>query len=123
MAARLQVGRPGRMGVQVSGARVLLRAQLWGMGSDCEWPGCGQWAVEMAHIHPRGMGHKGARDVMDNVMRACELHARVSDGLGQTHIVDREWRIVCDLPVSRGIMRDVLARRVKQQREAAGFDV
>lgn len=60
--------------------RQRLRAGVWEMtGGMCEWPACHHRATEMAHIHPRGMGHTGYRDTFDNVMAACSLHARVTD--------------------------------------------
>lgn len=60
--------------------RQRLRAGVWEMtGGRCEWPGCDRSATELAHIHPRGMGHTGYRDTFDNVMAACDLHARVTD--------------------------------------------
>jgi len=98
-----------------------LHNQLWAMGSDCEWPDCGERAAEMAHIHPRGMGHKGARDTLDNVMRACSLHARVSDGIGSGPVVAAEWAKVTTLDVRRGVARDILTRRIRVAREAEGF--
>lgn len=60
--------------------RQRLRAGVWEMtGGVCEWPGCHHRATELAHIHPRGMGHTGYRDTFDNVMAACWLHARITD--------------------------------------------
>lgn len=46
-------------------------------------------ATELAHIKPRGMGHKGDRDVIGNVIAACTLHARSTDDLSSP-----EWRHV-----------------------------
>jgi hypothetical protein len=48
---------------------------------------CRSYALEMSHIVPRGMGHTGYRDVLENVMAACTTHARSTDDLSS-----REWR-------------------------------
>lgn len=79
--------------------RSQLRAQVVEIsGNQCEHPildafgqvtRCKFAMAEMAHIFPRGMGHKGARDVLTNVMAACELHARSTDDLSST-----EWHAV-----------------------------
>ena len=42
---------------------------------------CLMAAKELAHIYPRGMGHTGYRDTLDNVMAACTLHARSTDDM------------------------------------------
>lgn len=47
---------------------------------------CDAPAMEMAHIYPRGMGHTGYRDTVDNVIAACLLHARSTDDLSSS-----EW--------------------------------
>lgn len=68
--------------------RGALRAVVFEMaGGRCEHPvndgaaRCGNAAAEMAHIFPRGMGHTGYRDTVNNVMAACRLHARTTDDL------------------------------------------
>ncbi len=70
-----------------------LRAQVFEIAGDqCEhpvehgpsWTGpmrCVKAATELAHIQPRGMGHQGDRDRLDNVMAACSVHARSTDDL------------------------------------------
>ena len=59
-------------------------------GNRCEHPASNEQGktircpfpmIEMAHITPRGMGHKGDRDVIENVMAACWDHARSTDDL------------------------------------------
>ena len=47
---------------------------------------CRNRAEELAHIYPRGMGHTGYRDTIDNVIAACLLHARSTDDLSS-----EEW--------------------------------
>ena len=47
---------------------------------------CSSPAAELAHIYPRGMGHTGYRDTIDNVIAACTLHARSTDDLSSS-----EW--------------------------------
>ena len=96
--------------------RRALRSQVWEMsGGRCEHPveegRCREPATELAHIHPRGMGHKGARDYLGNVMAACPLHARSTDDLSSS-----EWQWV-----DGG--RDGLAATVAARRASEGFDV
>ena len=80
--------------------RSLLRAEVVEIsGNRCEHPAfymamnkvarCSGQMTEMAHITPRGMGHKGDRDVIENVMAACPLHARSTDDLSSS-----EWEHV-----------------------------
>lgn len=52
-----------------------------GWGQDCEYPGCSNNATQMAHIHSIGMGGRGSADRLYNVMRVCNDHALVTDGL------------------------------------------
>ena len=66
--------------------RQRLRAEVFQLADDrCEHPAehgrCENHAVEMAHIVPRGMGHTGYRDTLDNVMATCRIHARSTDDL------------------------------------------
>ncbi len=83
--------------------RSLLRAEVVEIsGNQCEHPWrsivldewsavrrCPYLMAEMAHITPRGMGHKGDRDVISNVMAACVIHARSTDDLSSS-----EWQHV-----------------------------
>lgn len=71
--------------------------------------------VEMAHIYPRGMGHKGTRDYLNNVMAACSLHARSTDDLSSP-----EWEAV---PPDGHNLRDSLTIWVKSLRQSKGWDV
>lgn len=72
-------------------------AGTWSLPFDdsvSDWRGtlskrCQNPAVELAHIWPRGMGHTGYRDTLDNVIAACELHARSTDDLSSP-----EWQHV-----------------------------
>ena len=60
-----------------------LRAAVFeAYGPRCEWPGCSEAGVELAHLTSRGMGGSKTRNVVSNVMVACWLHARITDGLG-----------------------------------------
>jgi hypothetical protein len=83
-------------------SRRQLREQVWNMSQgECEHPvfaspgssttirPCAAPARELAHIKPRGMGHTGYRDELNNVMAACELHARSTDDLSSS-----EWDAV-----------------------------
>jgi hypothetical protein len=88
---------------------------------------CQDQATELAHIVPRGMGHKGDRDRLDNVMAACPLHARSTDDLShqawdgvpgwRSHVIDGEE--VAPLMTRR----QALAHYVNKQRRLAGVDV
>lgn len=51
----------------------------------CEWPGCLEPAVELAHLHSTGMGGRRSADDPSNAMAACKVHARVTDGIGFIH--------------------------------------
>lgn len=100
-------------------------------GWRCEWPTpdrCERRAVEVAHLQSKGMGGSSKRDGWGNVMAACEIHARVTDGLpgpGQT-VEDyrHELERLLDRPVipgTQGTAREVwttLQRRLKSQRGA-----
>ena len=107
--------------------RQRLRAEVFEIADDqCEHPAadgrCPNRAVEMAHITPRGMGHTGYRDVIDNVMAACVLHARSTDDLGSP-----EWQHVPGWrrQGERGVWtkREALARYVIAGRRWGGWDV
>jgi len=65
----------------------------------------------MAHIRPRGMGHTGYRDTLDNVMAACYTHARSTDDLSSP-----EWELV------PGNDRAGLAQYVADKRYNQGYD-
>ena len=109
-----------------------LRAQVWDIsGARCEHPTrlsnlvfarCPRPAAELAHIVPRGMGHKGDRDRLDNVMAACTIHARSTDDLSSP-----EWDGVPGWrrDGERGVWmkRQALARYVLGARGDAGVDV
>lgn len=69
---------------------VLVRAR-----GRCEWPearveavagyrivACGRPMIELAHLHSRGMGGSVEADQLNNVIAACAVHARVTDGIG-----------------------------------------
>jgi hypothetical protein len=48
----------------------------------CEIPGCGNQAVDIAHIDARGMGGdpQGKKDVIENLMAKCRLcHIKYGD--------------------------------------------
>ena len=114
-----------------------LRAQVWDIsGGQCEhpvrWPGhgasvhtivrCVRPATELAHIVPRGMGHTGYRDRLDNVMAACPIHAASTDDLSSP-----EWDGVPgwkdDDAVALMTKRQALAHWVNKARRDAGVDV
>ncbi len=119
-----------------------LRAQVWDIsGGQCEHPTTRQpantvarcpWVMaQMAHIVPRGMGHTGYRDRLDNVMAACPVHARSTDDLSSP-----EWDHVpgwqLDYSPHPGddwdqvplmTKRQALARYVNTARRRAGVDV
>lgn len=58
-----------------------LRAQTFERaGGYCEWPTCTDRAEELAHLHSKGMGGSRTANRLDNVMAACWLHARITDG-------------------------------------------
>lgn len=84
--------------------RSMLRAVVWEVsGGLCEHPlmqlgltadkdrvfACRAAGAEMAHIYPRGMGHTGYRDTLNNVICVCRLHARSTDDLSSD-----EWAAV-----------------------------
>ena len=74
---------------------------------------CRGYALELAHIKPRGMGHTGYRDVLENVMAACTTHARSTDDLSSY-----EWGAV---PPPGD--RIALAEWVAALRKSEGWDV
>lgn len=73
-----------------------LRDAVWEIaGARCEHPllngrlepgRCPNPATELAHIVPRGMGHTGYRDTVNNAIAACEIHARSTDDMSSA-----EW--------------------------------
>ncbi len=101
--------------------RQQLRVEVFLMADDqCEHPAtngrCPNRAVEMAHIFPRGMGHTGYRDTIDNVLAADALHARSTDDL-----TSPEWD-----HVGKGgtfDRRTMLAAYVAERRRSEGWDV
>lgn len=102
-----------------------LRATVMEVAADrCEHPvppglyvstpgRCPEYATEMAHIKPRGMGHTGYRDTLNNVMAACPLHARSTDDRGH-----EAWQAVPP-PHDRIALREWVAAR----RRAEGWAV
>lgn len=60
--------------------RQALRAQLFDLGNGCEYPHCAAPGTQMAHLHSIGMGGRASADTIDNVMRACDDHALLTDG-------------------------------------------
>ena len=64
---------------------------------------CGVRAEELSHIYPRGMGHTGYRDTIDNVIAACTLHARSTDDLSSP-----EWQHV-PAPHDRKALKEWIA--------------
>ena len=104
--------------------RQRLRAEVWEMSQGrCEHPTsydrdgtdrCVVEAAELAHIFPRGMGHNGYRDTIDNVMAACPIHARSTDDLSSP-----EW-----VHVGAGTSfdrRTLLTDYVNTHRQAEGW--
>ena len=103
--------------------RQKLRVEVFAMSDDqCEHPAdshrCLNRAVEMAHIFPRGMGHTGYRDHVDNVMAACPTHARSTDDLSSD-----EWDHVGRETLSSYELRTMLADYVRMRRRGEGWDV
>ena len=105
--------------------RQRLRAEVFELADDqCEHPAdsgrCLNRAIEMAHIFPRGMGHTGYRDVIENVMAACTLHARSTDDL-----TSPEWDHLGGMDDSyiRGGKRTKLKKYVRDRRRGEGWDV
>jgi hypothetical protein len=112
--------------------RSLLRAEVVEIsGNRCEHPAfyiamnktarCSGQMTEMAHITSRGMGHKGDRDIIENVMAACTLHARSTDDLSSPewlHVPG--WHTTPETPnvMSR---RQALAHYVNNRRVREGW--
>ena len=100
--------------------RQRLRAEVFELADDqCEHPAangrCGNHAVEMSHIFPRGMGHTGYRDTLGNVMAACPVHARSTDDL-----TSPEWKHVGEGETFD--RRTLLANYVNTRRREEGWD-
>ena len=119
-----------------------LRAQVFAIAGDqCEhpvehgptWTGpmrCVRRATKLAHIVPRGMGHTGYRDRLDNVMAACTVHAASTDDLSSP-----EWEHVPgwtasyitaageSKPDPLMTKRQALAHHVNRRRRREGVDV
>lgn len=74
---------------------------------------CGEHATELAHIEPRGMGHTGYRDTVNNAIAACPGHARSTDDLSSS-----AWDGV---PPPHD--RIALAQWIYKRRTAAGWAV
>ena len=49
-------------------------------GGVCEWPGCNQPMMELAHIHGVGMGGRRSAEVLPNVAGLCRYHHDLLDG-------------------------------------------
>jgi hypothetical protein len=58
-----------------------MRDILGEWGTTCEFPQCTKEATQMAHIASIGMGGRKSADRLYNVMRVCDDHALVTDGL------------------------------------------
>lgn len=117
-----------------------LRAQAFEIaGGQCEHPTlrattslvrptlerCPLPATELAHIWPRGMGHTGYRDTLENVIAACPRHARSTDDLSSL-----EWNAIKRLlgkhtneTIPSGMLRAQLAEHIDQRRRAEGVDL
>ena len=102
--------------------RQRLRAEVWEMSDgQCEHPDsytgrCTSQAAELAHIFPRGMGHTGYRDIIENVMAACPVHARSTDDLSSA-----EWEHVGD--GTSFDRRTLLANYVNTRRLVEGWSL
>lgn len=81
---------PATYGDERYASRRELRAVVWNIAQGrCEHPTgdptapvpCNHPATELAHVQPRGMGHTGYRDTVNNAMAACPEHARSTDNL------------------------------------------
>ena len=83
------------------------RIYLDAMGYDesdfipCEM--CGQRAVDIHHIHARGMGGSDTKDYIENLMALCRAcHLEYGD---KTHhrvaLVERHWEVMQERNVKR----------------------
>ena len=75
-------GTPNRRAERAK-RRTELRAQVVDRaGGMCEWAGCQDPGLHMAHISGSGMGGdpKGIRDTLDNVAWLCVWHHHLLDG-------------------------------------------
>ena len=120
--------------------RSLLRAEVVEIsGNRCEHPApssliigggtetlvigrCPRQMTEMAHITPRGMGHKGDRDVIENIMAACSIHARSTDDLSSpewNHVPG--WRLIPDPDAALLTKRQALTTYVNTRRVKEGW--
>ncbi len=79
---------------------------------------CHSPAVEMAHIFPRGMGHTGYRDTLENVFAGCYVHARSTDDL-----TSPKWRAVGAADLTTYELRTLLTNYVNTRRRGEGWDV
>ncbi|MCP4897348.1 MAG: hypothetical protein GY906_10290 [bacterium] len=75
----------------------------------------------MAHLHSIGMGGRKSADTLDNVMRACDDHALLTDqaipgGKGQ------DWYYT-ELAKIPGMGPDIIPTRVKAWRVAEGLRI
>ena len=121
-----------------------LRAQVFEIaGGQCEhpvehgpsWTGpmrCVRAATELAHILPRGMGHTGYRDRLDNVMAACSVHAASTDDLTSDEWDNVPgWQYPLPIPendeaaerIALMTKRQALARHVNTRRRREGVDL
>ena len=70
-----------------------LRATLFEIiGEECEWPGCGEPASEMAHRIGKGMGGRSSVYTLAEVFGLCRFHHRCQDGEGGETIDGRSRR-------------------------------
>lgn len=85
---------------------------------------CGQGATELAHIQPRGMGHRGDRDTINNTMAACDYHARSTDDMTSDAWVSvAAWAGASPGREERVAYRSWLRQWVLQLRQSKGWDL
>ena len=113
-----------------------LRDAVFGIAANhCEWPRCGDRALELAHLHSTGHGGRRSAHTIRNTIAACEDHARITDGHsppgpnGLSRYRDAIIELVGPPAGWRGgagvayRVAKTLTVLVAQQREALGIDV
>lgn len=106
---------------EISNGRCEHPLKRWAHGPGTRIEQCGAAAAELAHIQPRGMGHRGDRDTIANTIAACAPHARSTDDLSSPlwqPVI--EW--ASDHPDGES-PRQSLARYVRVLRRNQGWDV